>query len=250
MKKIISLVAAALVATTGAFALTWNPQPSSEQHLMGITVGWMDKTMKNNGTTNSLTAITNDQKLGNTLQVGVSFTPEFTYGIGLQAGVYYEWTMNSFDAELVGVRTESRTNNHEISIPLRLQWRYEIVNGLSLFAFTGPSFDFGLLYSERAKDYIGGELATTYFHNAYTGTVKTKDVINNKTIQDTKSRNDKDYKAFHPYWGVGVGFQWEYLRVQLTSDWGIMDVNARTDALAPKSVIFNKPIAVSVSYLF
>ena len=244
MKKTISLLAAALIATTGAFALTWNPEPSSEQHLMGVTVGWMDKTM--NGL--SLTQ-TDNQKLGNTLQVGFTVTPEFKYGIGLQAGVYYEWTGNSSMSSYGIGKLEARKNNHEISIPVRLQWRYELVNGLSLYAFTGPSFDVGILYSERYKFYDNaGLLDSKAYISRYSGKYNVDGNLAALIGLSGKGKNDnvKSFKNFHPYWGFGIGFQWEYLRVQLSSDWGIMNVSNDVN----NSVYFNKPIAVSFSYLF
>lgn len=248
MKKTISLFAAALMVSTSAFALSWNPEPSSEQHLVGVTIGWMDKTMKTNGVTRSLTAIDN-QKLGNTLQVGLTITPEFKYGIGLQAGVYYEWTGNSAMEDFTLGKLESRINNHEISIPVRLQWRYEILNGVSLFAFTGPSFDIGLIYSERYKLYdFDGALVAKGFINDYSGSYNIDGNLAGALGLSGEGKNDnvKAYKPFHPYWGFGVGFQWEYLRLQITSDWGIMNVSNNTKNV----VYYNKPIAISFSYLF
>ncbi len=266
MKKTILSLCAVLVASS-TFALEWNPQPTSEQHLIGVSVGWMDKTMKdfyykgenavfyNRSLTSYKEFNLNHQptspKVGNTLQVGFTITPEFTYGIGIQTGLYYEWTMNTKTTKEGDYRYEGRINNHEISIPLCLQWRYELVGGLSFFAFTGPSFDFGLLYSERNNVYYQGNLRYSTFHNAYTGkyTEKWKAKEDKENNISTKDRDAKDYKAFHPYWGFGLGLQWEYIRVQLTSDWGIMDVNAHTGEYE-KPIYFNKPISVSFSYLF
>lgn len=267
MKKTILSLCAVLVASS-TFALEWNPQPTSQQHLIGVSVGWVDKTMKgqmpndlslNEGViwkefNQSLTGLRwsngkPQDKVGNTLQVGFTITPEFTYGIGIQTGLYYEWTMNTYNHNIGSERYEERKNNHEISIPLRLQWRYELVGGLSLFAFTGPSFDFGLLYSERTNEYHDGKLYSKTFHNAYTGASSVKYPNNKEQNSSDKDRNAKDYKAFHPYWGFGLGLQWEYIRVQLTSDWGIMDVNAHTGEYE-KPIYFNKPISVSFSYLF
>ncbi len=249
MKKTITLLAAALMVSTSAFALSWNPEPASEQHLVGVTIGWANKTMQTDGITTSLTAVDDDQLLGNTLKVGLTITPEFKYGIGLQAGVYYEWTGNSYMYSDILGKIEWRNNNHEISIPVRLQWRYEIINGMSVYAFTGPSFDIGILYSERVKLFDAeGALAGKAFVNDYSGRYNIDSSLASVLGWSGEGKNDnvKAYKPFHPYWGFGVGFQWEYLRLQISSDWGIMNVSNNTN----HAVYFNKPIEVSFSYLF
>ena len=252
MKKIYSILLAALLVSGNVFAIDWDPRP---QYQFGVTVGWMDKMMRtvngDNVTNLSLTNVDGKEKLGNTLQIGVNYTPTFNYGIGLNVGVYYEWTWNN-NMEDIGLgKFEAKCNNHEISIPVRAQWSLGITDNMTVYVFTGPSFDFGLLYSQRFRLYgLDGNLDEKGFVNAYSGKYnvgsKIASIAGFPSSGEGKNDNWKEYKAFHPYWGFGVGFQWEYLRLQVTSDWGIMNVSNHPD----KQIYFNKPIAISFSYLF
>ncbi len=255
MKKIITLFAAALLISGNVFAIDWDPKP---EYQFGITIGWMDKMMRevsNNSTVNSsLTNINPDnaEKVGNTFQIGVNYSPAFNYGIGLNVGLYYEWTWGNYmtDIPVLG-KLEAKCNNHEISIPVRAQWSMGIAENMTVYIFTGPSFDFGILHSQRFRLYgLNGNLDEKGFINSYSGRFNIdSNIAKYFGIQYSgEGKNDKmkEYKAFHPYWGFGAGFQWEYLRLQITSDWGIMNVSNHPDS----KIYFNKPIAISISYLF
>ena len=52
---------------------------------------------------------------------------------------YQSKTMNK-----AGVSVKGSLSDHNLSIPLRVQWRYEIVPDWSVFVYTGPSFDIGV----------------------------------------------------------------------------------------------------------
>lgn len=91
-----------------------------------------------------------DKKTSATLRVGFQWAPEFRYGIGIQTGIYYEMSTTSRTIYELSLSA----SEHTLSLPLRLQYRYEIIPDLSVFVYTGPSFDVSLAY--KVKIAAGG----------------------------------------------------------------------------------------------
>ena len=148
------------------------PSPKSKQRPIGIVIGYTQKSLsykykkedlqgesilvkRKTGLTNMfLSGYTIDdnlpeKKYSNTLFLGLSWAPEFGYGFGLQTGIYYEPTMEKYNAQDVYTYF---ANEHALSIPLRFQYRIEVAKDFSLFLYTGPSFDFGLAFNIREEE--------------------------------------------------------------------------------------------------
>ena len=158
------------------------------------------------------------------LQIGLTWSPEFRYGIGLQTGLYYEMSYQSKTMSEAGVSVKGSLSDHNLSIPLRVQWRYEIVPDWSVFVYTGPSFDIG----------VGGK-------------IKQSGEAFGESASFEESIYDKEYgfRRFNMLWGVGAGVRWKFLQLRIGGDWGLLNIN-RMD----EKVTLSKPLHVTLSYMF
>lgn len=111
-------------------------------------------------------------------------------------------------------------NEHTLSVPLRLQYRYEIIKDLSVFLYTGASFDYSLAYGIKMT--YGGETKKV---NLY-------------------EMEESDMNRFNVYWGVGAGVRYGSVQFTIGGDWGI------TKLYPDSETVLNKPVTLSVSYLF
>lgn len=236
MKKSITSAVAVFTAMT-AFcqvlaaqnSIQFNPEPLTGNRALGISVGVVTKQLRQGDVKMPwmfLDYLTgeSDAKQSAALQVGLTWSPEFRYGIGIQTGLFYEMSCQSKTLEIAGVTTTGKLSDHNLSIPLRVQWRYEIVPDWSVFVYTGPSFDIG----------VGGKLKQSgEFMGEY---VSTEESIYNP---------DSGFKRFNMLWGVGAGVRWKFLQLRIGGDWGLLDVNT----LDVKTTL-SKPLHVTLSYIF
>lgn len=188
--------------TTGGLAL-----------LYGLSVGYTAKQL-----------ITNDYKgpwvggdkywiTSPALKIGLYWAPEFRYGIGLQGGIYYELSAVAFAS---GGTNSVEVAEHNVSIPIRVQYRYEIIPDLSVFVYTGPSFDASAGYSIK---------------------------IDGKWRFD-KYEESLDYRQFNLLWGAGVGIRYNCVQLMMGGDWELISIRKSTAAR------LNKPFFVTLSYVF
>lgn len=236
MRKSITSAVAVFTAMT-AFcqvlaaqnSIQFNPEPLTGNRALGISVGVVTKQLRQGDVKMPwmfLDYLTgeSDAKQSAALQVGLTWSPEFRYGIGIQTGLFYEMSCQSKTLEIAGVTTTGKLSDHNLSIPLRVQWRYEIVPDWSVFVYTGPSFDIG----------VGGKLKQSgEFMGEY---VSTEESIYNP---------DSGFKRFNMLWGVGAGVRWKFLQLRIGGDWGLLDVNT----LDVKTTL-SKPLHVTLSYIF
>ncbi len=265
MKKCFLFAAAMLVSGSLMAQLSWNPQPSSDTRIVGITVGYVQKTMTGKGLNNKTIGLgkTKDGDNGSSLRVGLVYNPEFMYGIGMMVGLNYEWTP-SFDNQSSSVlghdlKVEYSTHVHELSLPIRFSWRYELIDDLSVFAYTGPSLDLGLDYNNKVACFYDGELQGTYTTHSYSGNWKrsTAGTVNEAFVTalggsaDAKGNNNnlKEYNRFHAYWGFGIGVQWKGLRLSYEGDWGLHNINLLSSK-ADDFIRMDRPVSINLSYLF
>lgn len=236
MRKSITSAVAVFTAMT-AFcqvlaaqnSIQFNPEPLTGNRALGISVGVVTKQLRQGDVKMPwmfLDYLTgeSDAKQSAALQVGLTWSPEFRYGIGIQTGLFYEMSCQSKTLEIAGITTTGKLSDHNLSIPLRIQWRYEIVPDWSVFVYTGPSFDIG----------VGGKLKQSgEFMGEY---VSTEESIYNP---------DSGFKRFNMLWGVGAGVRWKFLQLRIGGDWGLLDVNT----LDVKTTL-SKPLHVTLSYIF
>lgn len=95
--------------------IKFNPKPINPNKAFGISIGYVNKQIQTYSAP--------------TIQTGFHWSPEFKNGIGLYTGLFYEYC------------PEDLGSGHTLSIPLRIQYRYDIIKDLSIIAYIGPSFD-------------------------------------------------------------------------------------------------------------
>lgn len=199
--------------------LKFNPTPQGRKRPFGISIGYTSKQMALGPLKVSMLS----EEIGKTspaLMVGFYWAPEFKYGIGIQTGLYYELaayngTYTDYEDYYNEVEKSYSNTEHTLSIPLRVQYRYEIIRDLSVFLYTGPSFDIHLAYLAS----YGGE-------------------------KDDYYKGDSSLNRFQMLWGVGAGVRWKGLQLMMGGDWGL------TNYYKGDAVKVNKPFFISLSYLF
>ena len=189
-----------------------------EKRTFGLSVGYVGKQLKDNdGEKYPWCSAKDESGSSAALRLGLYWAPEFRWGLGLQTGLYYEMSMSKVSEDGVSVSM----SEHALSIPLRVQYRYEIIRDLSVFIYTGPSFDISMAYNIKAS-YMG----ETEKYSIY---------------------DDSDMSRFHLQWGVGAGVRWKGLQLMLGGDWGLTKVFKGED---PYETKLNKPFSISLTYLF
>ena len=235
MRKAFIYAVAALTAMTAlcpaisAQGIQFNPEPITGNRALGISVGVVTKQLAQGDIKMpwmylDYMAGESKAKQSAALQIGLTWSPEFRYGIGLQTGLYYEMSYQSVNTSEEDVSIKSSLSDHTLSIPLRVQWRYEIVPDWSVFVYTGPSFDIG----------VGGK-------------IKQSGEAFGESASFEESIYDKEYgfRRFNMLWGVGAGVRWKFLQLRIGGDWGLLNIN-RMD----EKVTLSKPLHVTLSYMF
>ena len=193
--------------------LKFNPTPLGRKRPFGISVGYVSKQQNVSGQKYPM-MLSKNGKFSPALMVGFYIAPEVKYGVGIQTGVYYEMTRYSYnDGPKYGGFTQTEST---LSIPLRLQYRYEIIRDLSVFLYTGPVFDIHLAYQVHEVE------GKTDFY-----------------IED----DDNLFNRFQVLFGLGAGIRYKGLQLMLGGDWGL--TYAYDDLIK-----FDKPFFISLSYLF
>lgn len=192
--------------------------PKSKQRIVGLSIGYSAKRLVSPSYKGPWIGDDEDGaiKTNPSLKAGLYWAPEFKYGIGLQGGVYYEWStyVSPSDAPY-----SVEISEHTVSFPLRVQYRYEILKDLSVFAYTGPSFDVSVEYKTTVSAF--GMKETLYEYGEYS-----------------------DLRQFNLLWGVGIGVRYNCVQLMMGGDWGLIDISKSTPAK------LNKPFFVTLSYVF
>ena len=162
-------------------------------------------------------------------------------------GVYLSWRM--FGEEYYDV-TKWAFNDHELIIPTRVQVRFTPLKDLSVFLYTGPSFDIGLAYTESI-DYKNSSKKYKATVDLYSGRAKNS----NSDIKVDNSTNARDerklFSRFHMMWGFGGGVQWKNLRLDMYADWGISDSFSEANRESNGEPLkLNRPFAIQLTYMF
>lgn len=195
--------------------LKFNPTPQGRKRPFGISIGYTSKQLA----VGPLKMPLLEDKIGGStpaLILGLHWAPEFKYGIGIQTGLYYEMaSTNNNSTDYDGTPINVKGSEHTLNIPLRVQYRYEIIRDLSVFIYTGPSFDIHLALVRNWN----GEVEELYHGDSY-------------------------LNRFQMLWGVGAGVRWKGLQLMMGGDWGLMPFEKESIHK------LNKPFFISLSYLF
>lgn len=218
----------------GGGEIKFNPEPITRKRPFGLSVGYVSKQCDNMGLKFPWVycGYNETKKSTPALRVGLWYAPEFGYGIGLQTGIYYELSHSHYEGPiyddsgypLVGLADVSLME-HNLSIPLRIQYRYEIIPDLSVFIYTGPSFDFSVAYDATMT----------------IGTLTEKVSYYSKVEEELGF----SFNRYNILWGVGAGIRWKGLQLTLGGDWGLTNL-----VKGYSGTRLNKPFSISLQYLF
>ena len=99
------------------------------------------------GYSNSV-AVGSDENL-NGFHIGPAAEIDIQGPISLQYALMYNYLRNSSEATVVGQTVESTTTAHTLDLPIRLTAKMALGEGLNLFVFGGPNFNYAI--SQKTK---------------------------------------------------------------------------------------------------
>ncbi|MBR3565217.1 MAG: outer membrane beta-barrel protein [Paludibacteraceae bacterium] len=226
---------------------------------VGLTIGYAQKQFAYSGEIFDLAL--NENKRSPALQIG--FRAEsgkswrignMSLGVAAMYGLLYEFsgstTTQENELEEYYDVTKWAFNDHELIIPTRVQVRFTPLKDLSVFLYTGPSFDIGLAYTESI-DYKNSSKKYKATVDLYSGRAKNS----NSDIKVDNSTNARDerklFSRFHMMWGFGGGVQWKNLRLDMYADWGISDSFSEANRESNGEPLkLNRPFAIQLTYMF
>lgn len=213
--------------------IKFNPEPVARKRPFGLSIGYVSKQIDNMGAKVPWVGFTwDDKRYSPALRVGLWYAPEFGYGIGLQTGIYYELSYSHYKGDiydsgyLLVKDAKLSLMEHNLSLPLRIQYRYEIIPDLSIFIYTGPSFDFSVAYDATVT--LGNESETISLYS-----------------KEMEAGMETSFNRYNILWGIGGGIRWKGLQLSFSGDWGLTYLVK--DYSGTK---LNKPFSVSLQYLF
>ena len=103
-----ALTAALCPALPAQNTIQFNPEPVTGNRALGISIGVVTKQLAQGGTKMPwmyLDYLSGDSKAKQSaaLQVGLTWSPKFRYGIGIQTGLFYEMSYQTKTMDISGV---------------------------------------------------------------------------------------------------------------------------------------------------
>ena len=150
---------------------------------------------------------------------GASYNIEIAgSGFGIAPGAYFTWaggTQHYADGtkaieRLPGSVLRYGSRRMALTIPVYATYAFEVGPG-SLFAYAGPSFQCGLSF----KTYTKGK----------------EDNIKVSHVSENLYGRDYDLRMLDLKLGVGFGYRWKFLQVNLGCDFGLIDADPDFEAL-------------------
>ena len=210
MKKVLMTIALVVVAATSAFAQ------------ISVGAGYLANTQKTAVTSGSTTVT--DAVASQGFYAGADYTFDLGQGLGVVAGLKGAFLFVPEHEILLGAAT-SKTNEVYLAVPVLCNYTYVLSNDLKLFAYAGPTLNFGLSSKTTATDKTG-----------LTNTVTTTD----------NYADGSDYGKFNLMLGAGVGVDvMNTIRIKAGYDIGLLNRSSADD-----TKINDAQWYVGVAYLF
>ncbi|MBP6356414.1 MAG: PorT family protein [Paludibacter sp.] len=163
------------------------------------------------GYSNSV-AVGSDENL-NGFHIGPAAEIDIQGPISLQYALMYNYLRNSSEATVIGQTVESTTTAHTLDLPVRLTAKMALGEGLNLFVFGGPNFNYAI--SQKTKGSITGAVDTS--------------IEGDNIYKDEYASGKKTYSPFDLQLGVGAGLGFKDISVRVSYDWGMLDRDNRED---------------------
>lgn len=207
----------------------WNSPADAKT--VGVSLGYVSKqwVMKQGGTVEKF-GYWDGSKSVPGFQIGIRFEPQFKYGFALNTGLYYEYYFSS--ASNVAVEDEygkpltckGRLEEHNLYLPIHLEYRLHFNDKFNLFFFGGAGLDYGL----------GGKL-TYYDIPGY-----------EDTSFDDIYENTLGWKRFNASIEYGLGLRYRAFQVHASMARGLINMSDN-DSYSIKQ---NKNLSVGASIMF
>ena len=214
-------------------------EPISIKHWFGISAGWVFRDRVVNFGDINIPVITDSgkggynfkqQSLGNTLQVGFTFTPTFRYGLGLYTGLYFEhtWAMKQINTWDPDPLIESTTSNP-----------------------TAEDIDVGReVITKQTYKWFGsyGNVLYIPIHFRYKYDLNPNMNISASVVSSFELGLDKgNYKSnVNVLMGAKFGLQLHSVQISVLTDWGISPEKILDGIYA----FYHRPISIQLSYMF
>ena len=221
MKRIIFSLAT-LFCTLAAF--------SQVQQQIGFMLGGNGNLLRANSQADEKKLALADRLYGPSF--GIAYDVDFYKGVGLYFGVNYTFgTQIKKHTPTVDNNHQLRTTTiyHAVSIPLELQFRYQLAYKTWITIYTGPLFQVGLKMQQiqtteqpiagfdptktRLKDY-------QYYYDYF---IVSADARKNK-FSDEDGDGRRDFNRFNPMWSVGAAFQFHQFFIRGGYSWGLSNI--------------------------
>ena len=163
------------------------------------------------GYSNSV-AVGSDENL-NGFHIGPAAEIDIQGPISLQYALMYNYLRNSSEATVIGQTVESTTTAHTLDLPVRLTAKMALGEGLNLFVFGGPNFNYAI--SQKTKGSITGAVDTS--------------IEGDNIYKDEYASGKKTYSPFDLQLGVCAGLGFKDISVRVSYDWGMLDRDNRED---------------------
>ncbi len=148
-------------------------------------------------------------------------------GLSLQPGLSYSYLTKNDKEDLAGFTMNLSQTEHYIGIPLRLQYRIEILPVLNVFAYTGPSFNFGLVGKNKAdisSSILGQNINGSYSYDYFSNKLKSDNISDEVLAEINKNMSESQYNRFDIQYGIGAGVGlFKFLEVRGGYDWGLLN---------------------------
>ena len=231
MKRLFSIITICLLMSSIAMAETdANRVRQQKARVFGLTIGYMQTTMFNSAPLlSSETAGRTKSDRFHGLQGGIVLNPEFGAGIGILTGVQYAYTPTYTRSGKPKDYVLINVSQHDLAIPLRIQYRYAFTPGFSVFAYTGPLFSVGLLWNIKESYVVDGKTELVAKLDFY------------------DSSDTYTYSRLHCLWGIGAGVIFnQHIRLEVSGDWGMNNITPYKEVFTH----LNRPINFAISYMF
>lgn len=199
---------------------------STHNNPLGFSVGYVQKQwiQKSGKKTHKWGAWNDENSTLKGIQTGLRYEPQFKYGLGLSTGLYWEY-YRSKSGEIYN--NDRIYNEHSLYLPLHFKYNWNLSRNFSLFAETGPSFDYGLTTS--ISIFEKGENEPSF------------------QINEIYENPDLGYphKRFNASFDFGAGLRWGPMQLNVGTGLGLLNISSAPGI----KVRQNKPLTASLSYM-
>ncbi len=193
---------------------------------VGLSLGYVQKRWRyyEDGEVDDV-GMFDEQKLLNGVQVGLTFSPKFVAGFGIQTGLFYEYfyAKSSEYYDDYDYPTRNTYNEHNLYVPFHLKYDFNLGSKIYLGLFGGVGIDCIVV-----------------------GKVKWVDTYYDDTYYEESVLDICDQKRFNASWEVGGTFRYRNFQLGYTYSRGLMN-HSYDPAYEVKQ---NKPMRLNMTLFF